>query len=68
MGDLLKNKRWLEGPDFLWKTKDQWPKSTLSKEVEVKTDDPEVTGSLATITTPVVMENMDQIFAYDIAL
>lgn len=25
MNDMLANKRWLEGPEFLWKSKDCWP-------------------------------------------
>ena len=39
--ELIRNKRWINGPAFLWEKEDQWPKQPdVSK--EVKEDDPEV--------------------------
>ena len=62
--DLLKNKRWLDGPDFLWKTKDCWPKLEMDDVSKVKEDDPEVKKckSLAVTTNPAAIYNMSEIF------
>ena len=38
---LFKNKRWLTGSDFLWKTEDQWPSQREISTVSLD-DDPEV--------------------------
>ncbi|XP_028404804.1 uncharacterized protein LOC114527371 [Dendronephthya gigantea] len=38
---LLQNKRWLSGPDFLWKTEDHWP-SQLYNSATTLQEDPEV--------------------------
>ena len=38
---LLKNKRWIQGPDFLWKSEDAWPSQQYSVS-RVAESDPEV--------------------------
>ena len=38
---LLKNKRWIQGPDFLWKSEDAWPSQQYSVST-VAENDPEV--------------------------
>ena len=38
---LFENKRWLTGPDFLWKTEDQWPSQHEISTVNLG-EDPEV--------------------------
>ena len=63
--ELLKDKRWLEGPEFLWKTKDCWPKLESDDVSTVKEDDPEVKNgkSLAITTKPLVIQSLNDIFA-----
>jgi hypothetical protein len=63
--DLLKNKCWLDGQEFLWKTKDCWPKLEMDDVSKVKEDDPEVKKckSLAVTTNPAAIYNMSEIFA-----
>lgn len=37
---LFTNRKWIDGPEFLWKKEEEWPKSSL--DYNVATDDPEV--------------------------
>ncbi|XP_028408800.1 uncharacterized protein LOC114531376 [Dendronephthya gigantea] len=62
--DLLKNKLWLEGPEFLGKTKDYWPKLKQAEVLEVKEGDPEVKKckSFAVTTEPNVNRSLDEMF------
>lgn len=52
---MLQNTRWLEGPKFLWNTKDHWSNHALAEEEKVKADDLEVKRckSLAVTTSQV---------------
>lgn len=38
--DFLKDRRWLEGPAFLWKTIEDWPKTML--DITLEANDKEV--------------------------
>ena len=51
--DLLQNKHWLEGPEFLSQSKESWPEQPIVSVQVVKDTDPEVKKSktFATITT-----------------
>ena len=40
LDNLLKDDRWLRGPEFLWKDEEHWPK--LKDTPTMKDDDPEV--------------------------
>ncbi len=53
--DLLTNRRWLEGPEFLWKPEDEWPFNSL--EYDIPADDPEVKRELATNAVIVATPN-----------
>lgn len=45
--DLLTNKGWIEGPEFLWKQEEEWPESPL-EDLDIVGDDPEVKKELVT--------------------
>jgi len=53
--ELLNNKEWIRGPDFLWKTEDEWPQrppdmaKLCEDDTEVKR---EVKPCLKTLTLP----------------
>lgn len=40
VSDFLKNSRWIEGPEFLWRHEEDWPKTVL--DVTVDSNDEEV--------------------------
>ena len=62
--DLLDCRRWLEGPEFLWETKNCWPVLEREDISDVKEDDPEVKKckSLAMKSIP-VDASLNDIFA-----
>ena len=43
--NFLENKRWIQGPEFLSKSEDRWPKSDMDLSV-ISSDDPEVKRNL----------------------
>ncbi len=45
---LLTNRRWIEGPEFLWKRDEKWPESCLDSDIAA--DDPEVKKELTANT------------------
>ena len=47
---LVNNKRWREGPDFLWKTEDHWPRLPVPS-ITVDDDDLELKKEAKTFTT-----------------
>ncbi|XP_072042128.1 uncharacterized protein [Amphiura filiformis] len=47
---FLKNRRWTDGPDFLHKAENQWPKTTIGNSAEELADDPEVKKKLVVNT------------------
>lgn len=46
MQKLLANKRWLSGPEFLWKAEDEWLNYNI--ETSIPDDDPEIKEELLT--------------------
>lgn len=53
MEQFLMNRRWTNGPEFLWKAEEEWPRSIL--EGNIATDDPEVKREV--ITNVVVVDD-----------
>lgn len=47
---LLKNKRWIQGPDFLWKSEGAWPNQQCSVSM-VAENDPEVKRESQVLST-----------------
>ena len=47
---MLKNKRWIRGPEFLWKSEDAWPSQQCSVSM-VAEDDPEVKRASQVLST-----------------
>ncbi|XP_056272956.1 uncharacterized protein LOC130195451 [Pseudoliparis swirei] len=62
--DFVKSSRWLEGPGFLWKHEEDWPKTVL--EVLVDSDDQEVRkeATVNVISVVDVPSPTDQLIAY----
>lgn len=44
MDNLLTDRRWIDGPDFLWKAEEEWPVNILDSDIAA--DDPEVKREL----------------------
>ncbi len=53
MNSFLTNRRWIEGPEFLWKTEEAWPVSSF--DTGIAADDPEVKKELT--VNAVVIKN-----------
>ena len=59
---LIKNDRWLTGPEFLWKDEKQWPK--MIQIPCLKNDDPEVRQENQIYTTMVSSDVMERLIMY----
>ena len=60
MSRFLENKRWINGPSFLWKAMDEWPKRPVDVTVDAL-DDPEVA---VTSTNTTVSGQHNEIMGY----
>ncbi|XP_072020402.1 uncharacterized protein [Amphiura filiformis] len=60
---FLKNRRWTDGPDFLHKAENQWPKTTIGNSAEELADDPEVKKKLVvnTASTEEATDTMEKL-------
>ena len=47
----LLNSAWIQGPEFLWKSRDQWPSKDQTHAEAIAQDDPEVRKSLSVATS-----------------
>ncbi|XP_068735327.1 uncharacterized protein [Montipora capricornis] len=47
----LLNSAWIQGPEFLWKSRDQWPSKDQAHAEAISQDDPEVRISLSVATS-----------------
>nr|XP_057925588.1 uncharacterized protein LOC131127575 isoform X1 [Doryrhamphus excisus]XP_057925589.1 uncharacterized protein LOC131127575 isoform X1 [Doryrhamphus excisus] len=54
--DFLKNRRWIIGPEFLWRPKEEWPKLEVDLD-GVPVDDPEVKRNLMVNAVIKIQEN-----------
>ena len=62
LDNLLKNDRWLKGPDFLWKDEEHWPK--LKEPLTIKDDDPEVRKEARVYTVTSAVHPLDSLISY----
>lgn len=53
--ELVSNKRWLNGPDFLWSNEDDWPQPPESN-ISVSEDDPEVKEEINSVSFSTITE------------
>ncbi|XP_072051635.1 uncharacterized protein [Amphiura filiformis] len=60
---FLKNRRWTDGPDFLHKAENQWPKTTIGDSSEELAEDPEVKRKLVvnTASTEEATDTMEKL-------
>ena len=60
--ELLKNKRWLQGPEFLWQSRENWPEQPSVGSKSIKENDPEVKKAKAFTVNATRIGELDKIF------
>ena len=61
--ELLQNKRWLEGPEFLWRPKECWLEQSKASDRVIKGTDPEVKKTKTFAANATVVGKVNDIFA-----
>jgi hypothetical protein len=64
--NLINSKRWTRGPEFLYKSKYQWPKTTIKHTTEDMSNDPEIKRkcTVNAILTEESAETMEKLLSY----
>ena len=62
LDNLLKNDRWLKGPEFLWKDEEHWPK--LKDTLIIKNHDPEVRKEARVYTLISAVHPLESLISY----
>ena len=62
LDNLIKNNRWLQGPEFLWKNEDQWPQT--SDIPVMKEDEPEVRKEARIYTATTSIHPLERLISY----
>ena len=62
LDNLIKNNRWLQGPEFLWKNEDQWPQT---RDIPaMKEDEPEVRKEARIYTATTSIHPLERLISY----